>query len=98
MQKAESNLSETPTNYMLPKSQPTNILVYPSFQIKVYFQVDNFVKPPLIYFHFAKTKQDRIYRISCDIAVQNFVNVTDIDVWGFFRHIVDQIYIVKYSY
>lgn len=31
MQKAKSNLSETPTNYILPKSQPTNILVYPSF-------------------------------------------------------------------
>lgn len=31
MQKAESNLSETLTNYILPKSQPTNILVYPSF-------------------------------------------------------------------
>lgn len=31
MQKAERNLSETPTNYILPKSQPTNILVYPSF-------------------------------------------------------------------
>lgn len=50
-----------------------------------------FVELPLSYFHFAKFKQDQIYRISCDDAVpicQNHINRR-----SFLRHFADYIYI-----